>query len=87
VFLVFSAAVVTALIVGVVSISAMAVQTSFAVEAVERRIAGLADRAELLTNDVAALSAPGRIARWARDRGMMPPTEVEVLTVRGGGTG
>jgi cell division protein FtsL len=85
--MVFSASVVTVLVVAVVSISAMAVQTSFAVEAVERRIVELADRAELLTNDVAALSAPGRVARWARERGMVAPAGVEVLTVRGGGTG
>ena len=84
VFMLFSAVVVTMLIVGLVSISAMAVQTSFAVETVQERIAALNDRTESLTNDVAAFSSPHRVAKWARERAMVAPSDVEVLTVGGG---
>jgi len=86
-FLVFSAVVVTAIITAAVSLSAMIVQASFRVEELEARIVELADREEVLTIDVAELSSPSRVARWADDRGMVMPDEVVILTIPRGDAG
>jgi cell division protein FtsL len=84
---VFSAVVVTAVVSAAVSLSAMIVQASFRVGELEAQIVELADREEVLAIDVAELSSPSRVARWADDRGMVMPTEVVTLTIRRGEAG
>jgi cell division protein FtsL len=84
---VFSAVVVTAVVSAAVSLSAMIVQASFRVGELEAQIVELAGREEVLAIDVAELSSPSRVARWADDRGMVMPTEVVTLTIRRGEAG
>jgi cell division protein FtsL len=76
---------ITAMVVGVVSLSALVVQTGFRIDRTEERIAELADRQEILTKDAAEMASPVRIARWARLRGLVMPDDVVVLRVPAGG--
>jgi cell division protein FtsL len=85
VFLVFSALVVVALVVGVVALNAMVAQVAFAVHAEQTTEADLAEQHDLLTDQVAGASSPNRIARWAADQGMVVPDGVVVLRVPGVG--
>jgi cell division protein FtsL len=80
-FWVFAAVVVTGMVVGVVSMSALLVQSSFRLDAVQQRIASLRDEQEVLTEQVAAASSPERIQAWARQEGMVMPDSAVVLRV------
>ncbi len=91
-----TAAVVTGMVVGVASLSAMLVQTTFRVEELEAKIAEGRDSDETLTEQVASRLSPFRIAAWALARGMVMPEDVVVVQVhadrgvaehRGGQTG
>jgi cell division protein FtsL len=73
---------VTALVVGIVSISALLVRASFRVEEVRRSIAQLQAEHDSLATEVVTLSAPSRIAVWARTNGMVRADDVRVLRVR-----
>jgi cell division protein FtsL len=81
-FWILTSVVVTAMVVGVVSLSALAVQTSFRADALRAQIDELADRQQVLTEQVAALSSPARVASWARREGMQVPDHVVVLRVQ-----
>jgi cell division protein FtsL len=80
-FWAFSAVVVTGLAVGLVSLSALVVETGFGIGRTEDRIAALLERRELLSKEVATRSAPGRVAAWARGHGLVMPEQVVVLPV------
>jgi len=79
--------VVTAIVAAAGSLSAMIVQASFRVEALEAGIVELVDRGEVLTIEIAELSSPSRVARWAEDRGMVMPDDVVTLTIPRGDAG
>jgi cell division protein FtsL len=81
---VFSALVVTTLVAAAASLSAMLVQASFRVDELEARVVELADQGELLTTQVAELSSPSRVAKWADEQGMVMPEDVVALTVPSG---
>jgi len=66
-----------------VSLSALVVETGLRIDHAEDRLASLADRREVLERDVARLGAPGRIAAWATERGLVMPEGVVVLQVPG----
>jgi cell division protein FtsL len=80
-FWAMTAAVLTALVVALVSVSALVVETGFGIDRAEARIAQLLEEGERLRMDVAAMSAPNRVATWARSRGLVMPEEVVVLQV------
>ena len=82
-FWAMTAAIVTTIVVALVSVSALVVETGFGVDRTEARIAQLLDDGERLRRDVAAMSAPGRIATWAKRSGLGRPEEVVVLQVPG----
>jgi cell division protein FtsL len=82
-FWALTAAILTAIVVALVSVSALVVETGFGVDRTEARIAQLLDEGERLRRDVAAMSAPGRIATWAKRSGLVMPEEVVVLQVPG----
>lgn len=81
VFLVFATVLVTALVATAVSISAMLVQASFRADELHARVAELSDRSDGLVIEMAELSSPSRIARWAAGMGMVMPEEVVALTI------
>jgi cell division protein FtsL len=81
-FWILTAIVVTAMVVGVVSLSVLVVQSSFRADDLRAHIGELADRQQVLTEEVASLSSPARIASWARRDGMVTPDKVVVLRVQ-----
>ncbi len=82
-FWVFTAVVVTALVVGVVSLSALIVQASFRLDELRGAMADLSKTQQVLTKEVAELSSPPRVMAWARREGMVMPESVFVLRVGG----
>jgi cell division protein FtsL len=78
---VLTAVTITSIVVALVSVSALVVETGFGIDRTEAKIAKLLDEGERLRRDVAEMSAPGRVASWARRRGLVMPEEVIVLQV------
>jgi cell division protein FtsL len=81
-FWILTAIVVTAMVVGVVSLSVLVVQSSFRADDLRAHIGELGDRQQVLTEEMASLSSPARIASWARRYGMVIPDRVVVLRVQ-----
>jgi len=77
-FVVVIAAVVVPLIVGLVSLNAVLAQTSFSVDALTTRVNTLQQKGEELRKDVAVLSAPDRVYRWALKQHMITPDPRDV---------
>jgi len=67
------------LIIGIASLSAMLVQTSFQGDDLRSQLGNLQQQHEVLRERVAAASSPQRIMEWARERGMRMPENVEIL--------
>ncbi|HWO71618.1 MAG TPA: hypothetical protein VNP94_12835, partial [Actinomycetota bacterium] len=82
-FAVLATAVVFLAVTGVVALNALVAQGEFRIEALEQRIDGLADAYRVRTEEAARLSAPRRIAAWARRHGMRLPDDVHILHVPG----
>ena len=77
-FAVVIAAVVVPLIVGLVSLNAVLAQTSFSVDALTTRVNTLQQKSEELRKDVAVLSSPDRVSRWALKEHMITPDQHDV---------
>jgi len=73
--------IVTAMVVGIVSLSALAVQASFRSDALRQQLGSLTQRQQSLREDVAAASAPSRVMGWARKEGMVMPERVVIIRV------
>jgi hypothetical protein len=67
------------LIIGIASLSALLVQTSFQGDDLRTRLTSLQQQHEVLREQVAADSSPQRIMEWARVRGMQMPERVVIL--------
>jgi cell division protein FtsL len=80
-FVVASAAVVGILVFGIVSLQTLTSQSSFRVRELTRRNAQLQEAYGRLQLQVAELSAPGRIARAAKDLGFELPDPDRVHTI------
>jgi cell division protein FtsL len=78
---VLTALIVTALVVGIVSLSALAVQASFRSDDLQVQLGGLVQQQQVLREQVAAASAPSRVMRWARSEGMVMPDRVVILRI------
>jgi cell division protein FtsL len=74
------------LVVAVVALNAVLAQAAFRVHALQNEVSDLRDVNGFLTSEVAGLSSPGRVAGWARARGMTVAEGVVVLRVRGTGS-
>jgi cell division protein FtsL len=85
-FLVFAGVVTTSLVVAVVALNAVLAQGAFRVHALQNEVSDLRDVNGFLTSEVAGLSSPGRVAGWARARGMTVAEGVVVLRARGTGS-
>ncbi|MBI3647862.1 MAG: hypothetical protein HY240_03780, partial [Actinobacteria bacterium] len=80
-FVVFAGLLVGTLLVGIVSLQAMLAQTSFHTVQLRSEIGALADRYDVLTSEAARLSAPDRIAAWARANGMQQADPAHTVIV------
>jgi cell division protein FtsL len=85
-FAILATLVVGTMVFGIASMNAVLAQTSFRIDEAERRIQELSlDNLELIRAQ-AQLSAPGRIAAWARRNGMRLPDDIRSLHAPGGST-
>lgn len=76
------------LIIGIASLSALFVQSSFSVDDLQNSLSTLQQQHDVLREDVAQASSPQRVMEWARTRGMRTPDQVVILPLpsgRGGG--
>jgi cell division protein FtsL len=80
-FLILSSVLVGSMVLGLVALNALLAQSSFRVDDLEQRVGVLTQENLELTRQQAALSAPGRIAAWARSHGMRLPDEIRFLHV------
>jgi cell division protein FtsL len=69
------------MILGLVTLNALLAQSSFRIDELEQKVTALKQENVELTHEQAALSAPGRIAAWARRHGMRLPDEIQFLHV------
>ncbi len=84
-FWVLTAVVVSSLVVGLVSVNAMRVDAAYRSRSLAEEIRTMSDERRTLVNDVARLSSPSRVGRWAVRRGLVHPAagDVVILQVRG----
>ena len=80
-FVILSSVLAGSMVLGLVALNAMLAQSSFRVDHLEQRVGVLAQQHLELTRQHAAMSAPGRIAAWARSHGMRLPDEIHFLHV------
>jgi cell division protein FtsL len=80
-FLIASFALIGSLVLGVVSLQALASQGSFRMQELDRRNAELAEANGRLQLQIAELSAPGRIQREAKRLGFVLPDPDQIHTI------
>jgi cell division protein FtsL len=78
-FAVLFCVVVGVMVLALVSLKALLAQQSFAVDDLSNRIDALEGQHLELVSEQAQLSAPGRIADWARRNGMRLPDDIRLL--------
>jgi cell division protein FtsL len=78
-FWVLVTVVAAVLVIGIASLSALFVQSSFSVDGLRSDLAALEQQHEVLRQQVAAASSPHRVMAWARERGMQAPDDVVIL--------
>jgi hypothetical protein len=77
-----TAVVVSSLVVGLVSVNAMRVDAAYRGRSLSAQVRALSDEQRTLVNDVARLSSPSRIGRWARLRGLVHPAPGDVVILQ-----
>jgi cell division protein FtsL len=78
-FAIFATVVLGSMVLGIVSLNALLAQQSFRIDEAERRLEALQTEHLDLVHEQARLSAPGRIAAWARRNGMRLPDDIRSL--------
>jgi cell division protein FtsL len=78
-FWVLVSVVAAILIIGIASLSALFVQSSFSVDDLRSSLGALEQQQEDLREQVASASSPHRVMAWARQRGMVAPSDVVIL--------
>ncbi|MGI8615965.1 MAG: hypothetical protein ACR2L4_04160 [Actinomycetota bacterium] len=81
-FWILTAVVVSAMVVGLVSLNAMRVDAAYRTRSVTERVRLLSDERRNLVNDVARLSSPSRIGPWARREGFVHPASGDVVILQ-----
>lgn len=74
------------MVFGIVVLHVLLAQTSFRIDRAERTIEELSEEHLSLIREQATLSAPGRIAAWARRHGMRLPDDIRILHAPGDGS-
>jgi len=72
------------LIIGIASLSALFVQSSFSVDDLQSSLGALQQQHDDLREEVAQASSPERVMEWARARGMRMPDHVVTLPLPSG---
>jgi cell division protein FtsL len=72
------------LIIGIASLSALFVQSSFSVDDMQNSLGALQQQHDVLREEVAQASSPQRVMEWARARGMRMPEHVVILPLPAG---
>jgi cell division protein FtsL len=72
------------LIIGIASLSALFVQSSFSVDGLQTGLGALHQQNTDLREQVAQASSPQRVMEWARARGMRMPDQVVTLPLPAG---
>lgn len=85
-FWVFTAVIVSAMVVGLVSLNAMRIDAAYETRLVTEQVRLLTDERRTLVNDVARLSSPSRIGTWALARGLVSPAAGDVVILQVPGT-
>jgi cell division protein FtsL len=78
--------VVASLTVGIVSVNAMRVDAAYEAHVIRERVGLMTDERRTLVNDVAHLSSPSRIGRWAHANGLVHPEADDVVILQVPGT-
>lgn len=86
-FWIASLVAVSSLTVALVSVNAMRVDAAYEAHVVREELTLMGGRHESLVNDVARLSSPSRIGRWARASGLVHPEAGDVVILQVAGTG
>jgi hypothetical protein len=81
-FWIVTGVVVSALVVGLVSLNAMRVDAAYRTRSVSERVRLLAEERRTLVNDVARLSSPSRIGTWALAEGLVHPAAGDVVILQ-----
>ena len=81
--MVFSAVIVSLLVIGLVSLSALRVQTEYQIRSAQQQATQALNEHQALVNEVAKLSSPARVAAWARRHGMVAPRDAVILPIPG----
>lgn len=71
------------IVLGIVTMNVLLAQTSFHIDAVSERVVALVQERLELVRQQAELSAPDRIAAWARRHGMRLPDDIRFLHAPG----
>lgn len=84
-FWISSLVAVSSLTVALVSVNAMRIDAAYEAHVVREQLALMSSQHAVLVNDVARLSSPSRVGRWARTKGLTHPesTDVVILQVAG----
>ena len=81
-FWVLTAVVVSTLVVGLVAVNAMRVDAAYRSRSLVEEIRTMSDERRILVNDVAHLSSPSRIGRWAVREGLVHPAPGDVVILQ-----
>jgi cell division protein FtsL len=81
-FWILTAVVVSSLVVGLVSVNAMRVDAAYRSRSLAEQVRIMSDQQRILVNDVAHLSSPSRIGRWAHRRGLVAPAPGDVVILQ-----
>lgn len=81
-FWVLTAVVVSSLVVGLVSVNAMRVDAAYRSRSLAEEIRTMSDERRTLVNDVARLSSPSRVGRWAVRQGLVHPAAGDVVILQ-----
>jgi hypothetical protein len=78
----FGVAIAAALAVGLVSLNAMRVDAAYRAHVLREEVREMLDAQRALVDDVARLSSPSRIGRWARVEGLVHPAPGDIVILQ-----
>lgn len=81
-FWIFSATVISLIVVGIVALNAMVVNTTYRIESAQQTLDDLHEQQATLSIEVATLSAPSNIAAWAATQRMVRPDPRDVVVLK-----